>query len=313
MRALAVMGNRAVKLLPRAGVMLLAYVAASWVTAGASATDLPEKVPVPEVFAPPAGNIAPQKLGDTPLPEERPNTDDKAASMPVPAPQPAAPQSGTGATEPAKDDAAKPSQKTVGEPQRKYQPDPRSGIAPQSPMPPEETACRAKLKELGATFTDASAASDPAGCSMPYPVSVSGLGEGVKLEPAATMDCAMAAAMADFTAQTIVPALKAAYGQRLTSIAQASAYVCRPRNGTTKLSEHAFGNALDIARFTLDDGTALDVKPEPGEKAANVLSAIREAACGPFKTVLGPGSDADHALHLHFDLAPRRNGGTYCK
>ncbi|TIQ63130.1 MAG: extensin family protein, partial [Mesorhizobium sp.] len=36
-------------------------------------------------------------------------------------------------------------------------------------------------------------------------------------------------------------------------------------------------------------------------------------ACGPFKTVLGPGSDADHSLHLHLDLAPRRNGGTFCQ
>jgi hypothetical protein len=40
---------------------------------------------------------------------------------------------------------------------------------------------------------------------------------------------------------------------------------------------------------------------------------VRKAACGPFKTVLGPGSDADHALHFHFDLAPRRHGGTFCQ
>ncbi|TIS79786.1 MAG: extensin family protein, partial [Mesorhizobium sp.] len=43
------------------------------------------------------------------------------------------------------------------------------------------------------------------------------------------------------------------------------------------------------------------------------LNAVRKAACGPFKTVLGPGSDADHSLHLHLDLAPRRNGGTFCQ
>jgi hypothetical protein len=55
------------------------------------------------------------------------------------------------------------------------------------------------------------------------------------------------------------------------------------------------------------------VKPAPDPKAAKFLGAIRKAACGPFKTVLGPGSDADHALHFHFDLAPRRNGGTFCQ
>ncbi|TIT86210.1 MAG: extensin family protein, partial [Mesorhizobium sp.] len=42
------------------------------------------------------------------------------------------------------------------------------------------------------------------------------------------------------------------------------------------------------------------------------LNTVRKAACGPFKTVLGPGSDPDHALHFHFDLEPRRNGGTFC-
>ncbi|RVC58123.1 extensin family protein, partial [Mesorhizobium sp. M00.F.Ca.ET.038.03.1.1] len=35
--------------------------------------------------------------------------------------------------------------------------------------------------------------------------------------------------------------------------------------------------------------------------------------CGQFKTGLGPGSDAEHALHFHFDLEPRRNGSTFCQ
>lgn len=43
------------------------------------------------------------------------------------------------------------------------------------------------------------------------------------------------------------------------------------------------------------------------------LDAVRSAACGPFKTVLGPGTDADHATHFHFDMAARRNGATYCR
>ncbi|TIW21354.1 MAG: extensin family protein, partial [Mesorhizobium sp.] len=29
--------------------------------------------------------------------------------------------------------------------------------------------------------------------------------------------------------------------------------------------------------------------------------------------VLGPGADADHALHFHLDLEPRRHGGTFCQ
>jgi hypothetical protein len=57
----------------------------------------------------------------------------------------------------------------------------------------------------------------------------------------------------------------------------------------------------------------MDVKADAPEAEAKFLDALRKAACGPFKTVLGPGSDADHALHFHFDLAPRRHGGTFCQ
>ena len=103
------------------------------------------------------------------------------------------------------------------------------------------------------------------------------------------------------------------FGNTLGSISHASAYVCRPRNGSQKLSEHAFGNALDIAAFTLSDGTVVPVQPDPPEKNLLFLTRVRAAACGPFKTVLGPGSDPDHAEHLHFDLAPRRHGGTVCE
>jgi hypothetical protein len=179
-------------------------------------------------------------------------------------------------------------------------------------MPADELACRSELRSLGVTFEERPAEASTDGCSLPYPVSVRSLGSGVALEPAALMDCAMAETMAKFTRSVIDPAMKDAYGHELKSVSQASAYVCRPRNGTLKLSEHAFGNALDISRFTLDDKTVIDVGLDPGEKAEKVLTKVRAAACGPFKTVLGPGSNADHATHLHFDQAPRRHDGLYC-
>ncbi len=258
----------------------------------------PDSVPIP-IPSP----IAPESAPDI-APEPAPSIAPEQASpvvpqsVAIPAPRPAVPSPR----------AEAPEQEEHG----KYEADPRSQTVALTPMPAEETACRAQLRSLGVEFEDRPAESSPDGCSMPYPVSVRSLGKGIALQPAALMDCAMAQTMTTFTSSVIDPALKAEYGRDLKSIGQASAYVCRPRNGTIKLSEHAFGNALDIARFTLDDGTNVDVSPDPGEKAAKVLAAVRSAACGPFKTVLGPGSDADHALHLHFDLAPRRNGGTYC-
>lgn len=178
--------------------------------------------------------------------------------------------------------------------------------------PAAEAACRARLKELGVTFEEEESLSDPSGCFIANPIAVTGLGKGIALKPEAVMNCVMAEAAAAFAQGTIAPNLKSAFGTELVGIDHASAYICRPRNGTGKLSEHAFGNALDIAAFELADKRRIDVKKAEDDKEANFLASIRSAACGPFKTVLGPGN-ADHDTHFHFDMQPRRNGGTYCR
>lgn len=192
--------------------------------------------------------------------------------------------------------------------------DPRSVSVAADRMPAGEVACRKRLAALGVRFEDRAAEHDAAvGCSLPYPLAVETLGAAVELAPAALMNCRMAEAAARFVKDVAAPAAEAGLGSPLKSIAQASAYVCRPRHNGQKMSEHAFGNALDIAGFTLRDGTVVEVGPSPPHRQAGFLDTVREKACGPFKTVLGPGSDADHATHLHLDLEPRRNGGTFCQ
>lgn len=178
---------------------------------------------------------------------------------------------------------------------------------------PQENACQQELRSIGVVFEAHAPISEPEGCKIAAPLSVSSLGAGISLQPSGVMNCAMADTTAKFARSVISPLAKSIYGSELVTMANASTYVCRPRHGTSKLSEHAFGNALDIARFTLADGTAIDVAATEDEKDRKFLDGIRKAACGPFKTVLGPGSDADHATHFHLDLAPRRNGGTFCQ
>ena len=320
-------------------ILSLALSTAFLGVAQAQIPDLPEKIPVPKVHPPPAGNIPPERLGDPPVPEPKP----KASAAPdSPSPETPAPQesSESGPPEqaptppdgPADRDANGAEEKqalpTADAPLPEKKPGGTAANAPEFPkipsdprsmaprfdiIPPDETACRARLRSLGAVFEERPGESDATGCALPYPLALTKLSATISLEPEALMNCAMAEAAARFAADTISPAAKAEYGEELRSIGHASAYVCRPRNGGSKLSEHAFGNALDIARFTLSKGTAVDVNLTPDPKAAKFLGAIRKAACGPFKTVLGPGSDADHALHFHFDLAPRRNGGTFCQ
>lgn len=191
-------------------------------------------------------------------------------------------------------------------------PDARSAVGPSDQLPAKEIACRQRLTELGVKFDNLPAEADPAGCSIPYPIVITSLGKDIGLEPDATMNCAMAEAAARFARDVMSPAARNVFGKPLKSISHASAYVCRPRAGTQKLSEHAFGNALDISSFTLSDGTTVAVELNPPEKNGRFVSDVRRAACGPFKTVLGPG-DPNHSEHLHFDLAPRRNGGTVCE
>lgn len=183
-------------------------------------------------------------------------------------------------------------------------------------MPAEEAACRARLVALGVSFSEHGRLSEPAaGCLVEYPVAVRALGPDIPLEPEAVMNCATAEAAARFARDTISPEAERIFGSPLAGVSQASAYVCRTRHGQSKISEHALGNALDLAAFRLKDGTGIEVKAYgPAEPLrSRFLRSLRARACGPFKTVLGPGSDADHALHLHLDLQQRRNGGTYCQ
>ncbi|MER9296867.1 extensin family protein [Mesorhizobium sp. M0621] len=210
--------------------------------------------------------------------------------------------------------APQPPQKPADAGDNKMLPDPRSADRPDEKMPAEEVACRERLKTLGVEFEEHKAESNPEiGCSIPYPLVLKTLGKSIAIAPGTELNCPMAEAAARFAADVIQPAAKAEFGADLKSIGQASAFICRPRNGTRKLSEHAFGNALDIASFTLSDGKKIEVGPAPPEKDAKFLNAVRKAACGPFKTVLGPGADADHSLHFHLDLEPRRHGGTFCQ
>ncbi|WP_167480687.1 extensin family protein [Mesorhizobium waimense] len=296
--------------LPLAAALLLAGPAL------AKAPKLPETVPVPELNQP--GPTSEPGPADVPVPEPRPtNAPSGPAEPPVTAPTPAEkpsqaepPASAPSPTE--KPPAEKSPQEKPAE--RKILPDPRSASVPAPEMPEEELACRRRLKSMGVDFEEHKAEHDQEiGCSIPYPITMKTLGKSVTIAPAPELNCAMAEASARFVADVVQPAVKAEFSSDLKSIGQASAFVCRPRHNGGKLSEHAFGNALDIASFTLSDGKKIEVGPAPPEKDGNFLNAVRKAACGPFKTVLGPGSDADHSLHFHFDLEPRRHGGTFCQ
>ncbi|MBU2033606.1 MAG: extensin family protein, partial [Alphaproteobacteria bacterium] len=75
-------------------------------------------------------------------------------------------------------------------------------------------------------------------------------------------------------------------------------------------SEHATGNAVDIAGFVLADGTRISVLADwddEGDKGA-FLRRVRDGACDSFATVLSPDYNAAHADHFHLDMSPRWSG-----
>ncbi len=193
--------------------------------------------------------------------------------------------------------------------------------APLPPAPAQMSAaekqCRAKLGSLGVAFREMPRLTDDSGCLVDWPIEVTSLGDDIDIQPAAVLNCEATAALAEYAQQTVSPRAQLDFGSRLATINHASAYVCRGRVGTgeTKISEHAFGNAVDIGSFVLDGGRTLDVRAYgPAEtRERDFMRSVRGAACGRWKTVLGPGTNADHATHFHLDLAHRRRGSTYCK
>jgi hypothetical protein len=129
------------------------------------------------------------------------------------------------------------------------------------------------------------------------------------------VDCRLAERLADWIGNVVDPLARAHLGSGLVAIETGPGYACRKRNNQAsgKISEHAKGNALDIAAVTLSDGSRIPLRPtgEPAAAVTGFLTAVRTTACGYFMTVLGPGSDAAHAEHLHLDLGPSSRSPYY--
>ncbi len=158
-------------------------------------------------------------------------------------------------------------------------------------------------------------------CGLEHPFSVSGaLSARIAVEPAATLDCSMTAALNRWLAGPVQRAARARFREPVIGIRQIAAYGCRTRDNIAgaKLSEHAFGNALDVASFRLASGREIKVLQgwwggSPNERA--FLKEVFAAACAEFYTVLGPGSDSYHSNHFHLDLlvTNARDGRHYCR
>jgi hypothetical protein len=139
----------------------------------------------------------------------------------------------------------------------------------------------------------------------------------VAVTPTATLACPIVSALDRWLADSVQPSAMRWFGARVVEIKQISAYSCRGMNGNSRahISEHAFGNALDIAAFTLADGRRITVKDGwkgmPEEQG--FLRDVQGAACQQFNTVLAPGSNVYHYDHIHVDLMRRSSRRIICQ
>jgi hypothetical protein len=228
--------------------------------------------------APDAPEVQPKADTATPLPEEKPETK----------PEPAVPP-------------------------------PPSDPEPVSETPEDLALCLKDLKAIGADFSEEPEIDGETGCGIAHPVIVRRILPGVALEPEATLRCETALSLARMTRDMLIPAAIRAFPDRpkLSGINQASGYVCRNRNSaeTGKISEHAHGNAIDIAglRFGTENLAVMIAKQDDGTAEAAFQRALNAMACLYFTTVLSPGSDAAHQDHLHLDVIERKSGFRYCR
>jgi hypothetical protein len=146
---------------------------------------------------------------------------------------------------------------------------------------------------------------------------VTGSIEPVSVNPPATLACPIVSALDRWIADSVQPAALRWLRQPVVEIKQISSYSCRGMNGDSNahISEHAFGNALDIAAFMLADGRTVTVQGGwhglPEEQG--FLRDVHETACQQFATVLAPGSNAYHYDHIHVDLMRRESGRRICE
>lgn len=182
---------------------------------------------------------------------------------------------------------------------------------------PIANACTARLKALGYEISSATLASgSQSACHIDDPLSLHAIkasdGSMIRVVGDPILDCRMAESLGRWVDGVASPIIASAIGSPIHALRDVGGYECRNRNRRPdgKLSAHAQGLAIDIGGFETKSGTIIMIATQQNPAAA-AIAALRQAACGWFLTVLGPGADPDHANHLHLDLQQHGSSDRY--
>lgn len=192
-----------------------------------------------------------------------------------------------------------------------------SPMPPALPKPAEErgpSACHVQLTQLGMRFTPAAQPAAAGACQIDEAVQLQQLGS-IEFLDRPVLACNFALRLGQWLKESAAPIVIAQANSPLDRLATGPGFECRTRNGdaSAKVSEHGYGNAVDITSFRLADGRVFEVKDAmaPSSPAYQALKGLRGSACGYFTTVLGPGANAAHAEHFHLDLGKHGKSDNY--
>lgn len=195
--------------------------------------------------------------------------------------------------------------------------------APAENAQPESAVDQACLDRLGAAGIEFESITLPpapkSGCAIDTPVRLKAIKlaprwrTSIRLPDEPTLSCRFGERFGHWLRDLVAPLIAGELAVELKSVRTGPGYECRNRNRAEagKISAHASGLAADVASFELANGRTLTVKPDGDEHLQATVAAIRVAACGWFTTVLGPGSDAAHADHMHVDIMQHGSSDRY--
>ena len=171
----------------------------------------------------------------------------------------------------------------------------------------EESCIAQKLVTPTAYMSRSSPIDGPGACGISHPFKIAAFGGGeISLRQPVTLGCPIIPRIDGWFDEVVQPAAELYFGTRVAEVRSGS-YACRGRNNQrgAKLSEHSYGNAMDVMGFRLVDGREVSVERgwRGGQDEQEFLREVFVGACRYFTTVLGPGSDAFHYNHFHIDLA----------
>ncbi len=141
---------------------------------------------------------------------------------------------------------------------------------------------------------------------------------GMAIKPPALVTCRLALALVDLDA-LVQELAQRDLGSTVKAIHQGGTYNCRKMARFDLVSEHSYGNAIDVRSFKLTDGRLVSVDEHfgklvepPQNERARFLRTLGEQAFdrGVVSVSLGPYWDALHKDHFHFDMARYRVDGS---